>query len=222
MPIIQSLGSSSAQGFGSFGIGTRTQGPTTLGEFWQGGYYAGKIAFGGNTYYLLVSPAASGQSQQLWATTPLQTSLGLSTYDGATNTSELNSATFPAAQWCAGLTINGYSDWYLPALYELEICYYNLKPTTDNNVTTVGSNAYAVPARGSNYTTSVPGQTSVVAFREGNSEAFASGSGQRTWTSTNPSSTSTSARRITMDDGTQATNDKDLNYYVRAIRKVLV
>jgi hypothetical protein len=25
-----------------------------------------------------------------------------------------------------------------------------------------------------------------------------------------------------MDDGTQATNDKDFNYYVRAIRKVAV
>jgi hypothetical protein len=221
MPIIQALGSSSAQGFGSFGIGTRTQGPTTIGEFWQGGYYAGKIAFGGNTYYLLVSPKASGQNSGInYKTSDTSDSLGLSSYDGATNTAELDSATYPAAQWCAALTINGYSDWYLPALYELEICYYNLKPTTGSNSTSYGTNSYSVPSRGSNYTTGTPAQTSVAAFQSGGSEAFATN--LRTWTSTNPGSGLTTATRIDFLDGSQFNNAKTQSLIVRAIRKVAV
>ena len=221
MPIIQSLGSASAQGFGSFGIVTRTQGPTTIDEFWQGGYYAGKISFGGNTYYLLVSPKASGQNGGVsYKTAATSDSLGLSTYDGATNTAELDSATYPAAQWCAALTINGYSDWYLPALYELEICYYNLKPTTQSNDTTAGSNPYAVPSRGSNYTTGTPAQTSVSAFQSGGSEAFATNI--RTWTSTNPGSGLTTATRIDFQDGSQFNNSKTQSLIARAIRKVAV
>jgi len=219
MPLIQSLGSASAQGFGSFGVGVR--GPTTIGEFWQGGYYAGQIAFGGNTYYLLVSPKASGQNASVsYKTAATSDSLGLSTYDGATNTAELDSATYPAAQWCAALTINGYSDWYLPALYELEICYYNLKPTTQSNDTNAGSNAYAVPSRGSNYTTGTPAQTSVAAFQSGGSEAFATSA--RTWTSTNPGVGLTTATRIDFLDGSQFNNSKTQSLIARAIRKVAV
>ena len=221
MPIIQSIGSASSKGFGSFGIGTRISGPTTIGEFWEGGYYAGQISFGGNTYYLLVSPKSSGENTSVnYKTTATSDSLGLSSYDGATNTAELDSATYPAAQWCAALTINGYSDWYLPALYELEICYYNLKPTTASNVTTVGSNSYAVPSRGSNYTTGTPAQTSVAAFQSGGAQAFATSA--RTWTSTNPGVGLTTATRIDFIDGGQFNNAKNQSLIARAIRKVAV
>jgi hypothetical protein len=220
MPIIQALGSSSAQGFGSFGIGTRTQGPTTIGEFWQGGYYAGKIAFGGNTYYLLVSPKASGYNSSIQYKTAATTdSLGLSEYDGATNTAELDSATYPAAQWCAALTINGYSDWYLPSRYELEICYYNLKPTTTSNSTSYGANSYAVPPR-SNYTTGDPAQTSVAAFQSTGSEFFTNT--LRHWTSTSGGSGSTTAYRKDFADGLDNTFAKNNTQAIRAIRKVAV
>jgi hypothetical protein len=219
MPVLSTLGNISSKGFGSAG----SRGPTTIGEFWQGGYYAGQISFGGNTYYLLVAPLATGGSQKQFGTSNFVSSLGLSTYDGATNTAELDSASYPAAQWASALTINGYSDWYLPALYELEICYYNLKPTASSNNTSVGSNPYAVPARGSNYTTGSPARTSVAAFQSGGSEAFATAiNAGRTWSSTNTSSASTQARRIEFDTGLQFSNDKTANYYVRAIRKVLI
>ena len=221
MPIIQSLGSGSAQGFGSFGIGTRTQGPTAIGEFWEGGYYAGQIAFGGNTYYLLVSPKASGYNSSIQYKTAATTdSLGLSEYDGATNTAELDSATYPAAQWCAALTINGYSDWYLPALYELEICYYNLKPTTTANNTSYGANPYSVPPRGSNYTTGDPAQTSVAAFQSTGSEFFTNT--LRHWTSTSGGSSSTAAYRKDFADGLGNTLAKNNSQAIRAIRKVAV
>jgi hypothetical protein len=218
MPIIQSLGSASAQGFGSFGVGVR--GPTTIGEFWQGGYYAGQIAFGGNTYYLLVSPKASGYNSSIQYKTAATTdSLGLSEYDGATNTAELDSATYPAAQWCAALTINGYSDWYLPSRYELEICYYNLKPTTTSNSTSYGANSYAVPPR-SNYTTGDPAQTSVAAFQSTGSEFFTNT--LRHWTSTSGGSGSTTAYRKDFADGLDNTFAKNNTQAIRAIRKVAV
>jgi hypothetical protein len=219
MPVLEALGGGSVRGFGP---GARNRfGPSAIGEFWEGGYYAGQISFGGNTYYLLVSPKSSGEnSGVIWKTSTTSDSIALSTYDGATNTSELDSATYPAAQWCAALTINGYSDWYLPALYELEICYYNLKPTTGANVTTVGSNPYAVPSRGSNYTTGSPAQTSVAAFQSGGSEAF--GTSARQWTSTNPGVGLTTATRIEFLDGSQFNNSKNQTLIARAIRKVAV
>jgi hypothetical protein len=48
--------------------------------------------------------------------------------------------------------IGGFSDWYMPAKNELEVCYFNLKPTTTSNNTSSGINPNAVPARASNYT----------------------------------------------------------------------
>jgi hypothetical protein len=84
----------------------------------------------------------------------------------------MNNGFHPAAQFCEGLTIGGFSDWYMPSKNELEICYYNLKPGTNSNSTGSGANTNAVPSRASNYTTTIPAQTSVTAFKTGGTEAF--------------------------------------------------
>jgi hypothetical protein len=78
----------------------------------------------------------------------------------------------PAAQFCENLSIGGYSDWYLPARYELDIAYENLKPTTASNNTSWGINPYSVPERTVNRTAGAPAQTSVAAFQSGGAEAF--------------------------------------------------
>jgi hypothetical protein len=44
-------------------------------------------------------------------------------------------------------SIGGFTDWYLPARYELDIAYFNLKPSTQANDTSWGSNVYSVPQR---------------------------------------------------------------------------
>jgi hypothetical protein len=36
---------------------------------------------------------------------------------------------YPSAHFCNNLTVGGFTDWYMPAKNELEVCYYNLKPT---------------------------------------------------------------------------------------------
>lgn len=150
--------------------------PTVIGESFGGGYYAGQISTTGNgvaDYYLIVAPVSSGQhSSKQWKTSATSTAGTDSVIDGPTNTANMDNASHPAAQFCAGLTIGGFSDWYMPARYELEVCYYNLKPTTDTNNTSSGTNTYAVPSRGSNYTSNTPSQTSATDFKNTGSEYF--------------------------------------------------
>jgi hypothetical protein len=154
-----------------------------IGDAFEGGFYAGLIshtADGVATHALIVAPAALGASgtgytmttHYAWKTSTTLTSGTESVFDGAANTASMNNADHPAAQFCAGLTINGKSDWYLPARHELDIAYYELKPTTTSNNTNWGANPYSVPRRNSNNSASVPSQTSAVPFRNGNAEQF--------------------------------------------------
>jgi hypothetical protein len=157
-----------------------------IGDAFQGGFYAGLIshtADGVATHALIVAPRATGASGGGY---PISTNLRLKTsrtstsntnsyFDGAANTAAMVTAgisAHPAAQFCVGLNIGGFTDWYLPAPAELAIAYTNLKPTATNNQTSVGINDYAVPARVSNYTVGDPAQTSLTAFQTGGSEVF--------------------------------------------------
>lgn len=194
-----------------------------IGDAYEGGFFAGYISQNANgvaTHGLIVAPAATGyngKSLLAWKTADTSTSGTSSAYDGSANTANMANASHPAANYCAGLTIDGYSDWYLPARYELEIAYYNLKPTAGSNVTSVGSNSYSVPARGSNYTSGDPGQTSVTAFQSGGTEAFVANGH---WSSTEDSSTNSWVVRF--DDGDQISRSKSSTWYVRAFRKFAV
>ena len=154
-----------------------------------------------------------------WKTSLTTTAGTTSAYDGAANTAAIVTAgiaSHPAAQFCTGLSIGGYTDWYLPARMELEIAYYNLKPTTTSNSTSYGANAYSVPARGSNYTAGTPAQTTVTAFQTGNSEAFVA---DYHWLSTEFSSNY--AWEMYFDFGSQANDgNKTIASRVRAFRKL--
>ena len=200
-------------------------GAPEIGDEYEGGFFAGYIshnADGVATHALIVAPAATGATgtgytlttRKKWQTTTSNTG-ATSLYDGASNTALMTNS--PAADFCTGLTINGHSDLYLPARDELEIAYFNFKPKTDNNVTYVGVNNYAVPKRTSNYTTGNPAQTSVVAFQFGNSEAFIA---TYHWSSTD--STSTTANIILFEEGAQSAFNKVNAQRVRAFRKVAV
>jgi hypothetical protein len=146
---------------------------------YEGGFFAGQISTAGNgvaDYNLVIAPKSSGEnSSKQWKTSNTSTAGTSSVIDGPTNSSNMNNASHPAAQFCEGLTIGTFSDWYMPAKNELEVCYFNLKPTTASNVTSAGTNTNAVPSRGSNYTVGTPAQTSATDFQTGNTEAFAAG-----------------------------------------------
>ena len=198
-------------------------GPSVIGEAYGGGYYAGQISTAGNgiaSHYLIVAPKATGQSSSRQWKTENSTSSGASSFiDGPSNSIDINNASHPAASFCKGLNIGGYTDWYLPARDELAIIYYNLKPTTDNNETSVGTNIYAVPPRNSNYTTSSPSRTSVSLFQSGGSEAFNS---ELYWSSTQYADAGALAHVVYFMNGTQTVYGKMNSFYVRAIRRIPV
>ena len=98
------------------------------------------------------------------------------------------------------------------------IADYNLKPTTMVNDTSYGGNANAVPARGSNYTSGDPVQTTAAAFIvTTGAEAFATAG---YWASTQGVSTETWVQLLT--NGYQGDEPKTASYRVRAIRRVAV
>jgi len=217
---LSTLASGSAKGFG---FASGPTGPTVIGQSYGGGYYAGKINVSGTQYYLIVAPKATGENSSVqWKTSNTSTTGTSSVIDGPTNSSNMNNASHPAAQFCEGLSIGGYTDWYMPAKNELEVLYYFLKPTTQNNYTTSnnGSNANAVSPEpvSTGYTTSSPAQTTVTAFQTGNSEAFTTGTYYRS--STEFDATGAWSQRF--QDGLQSNTLKSDSYYVRAVRRILV
>lgn len=212
-------------------------GPSTIGESYGGGYYAGKIVQGGTTYNLIVAPKSSGESSgKQYKTTNDAAPVATQTLNnGPAASSSMNSADYPAAQFCEGLTIGGFSDWYLPSRDELELCYRNLKPDTTANSTsarskspytypegndvtgdTMGINRNSNP-NGAAYTSGSPAQTSVTAFRTGGAEAFAA---VAYWSSSEFSSTT--AWWQYFSNGYQDTNGEFNSCYVRAVRRVAV
>jgi len=100
---------------------------STLGEAGSGGFYMGTIAAAGTTYYLIVAPNATGCVNGCqWKTSLSSTSGTCSLDDGYANTyPALENSTHPAGNWTATRTIAGFSDWYLPAIDELELFYNN-------------------------------------------------------------------------------------------------
>jgi hypothetical protein len=193
--------------------------PGSIGSAYEGGFYSGQISTSGNsvaTHYLVVAPVSTGQASSLkWKISLTNTSGTSSVIDGPTNSANMNNSSHPAAQFCEGLTIGGYTDWYMPAKNELEVCYYNLKPTTTSNNTSSGANTNAVPSRGSNYTSGTPAQTSAAAFQSGGSQAF---SAANYWSSTQNSDAQ--AWYQSFSNGNQVSYDKDNVFRVRAIRRV--
>ena len=200
-----------------------------IGAAFKGGFYAGLISHTQNgvaTHALIVSDK-SVEVERQYNTSRTSSTSALSTYDGAANQSGNTGTDHPAFNYCANLTEGGYSDWYLPALYELEIAYYNLKPTSDSNNTSFGNNLFAVPRRTDSYTASDPGQTSVTLFRyPAGDESFhgststSEGQEDRYHTSTEFTSDSTKNLHIGFQDGTQNDIPKTRTYRVRPFRKV--
>ena len=195
--------------------------PGGIGSAYGGGFFAGQISTAGNgvaTHNLVIGPLSSAQTTAQWKTTNTFSGGASSFINGPTNSANLNNASHPAAQFCEGLTIGGFTDWYMPARNELDVCYYNLKPTTEGNNTASGVNTNAVPIRNSNYTSETPVQTSAAAFVTGGAEAFAAG---YYWSSTESSAPFAWAQFFG-DGGLNDARYKESSYKVRAVRRVPV
>jgi hypothetical protein len=202
--------------------------PAVIGEAWGGGYFAGYIshtADGNPTHALIVAPRATGATgtgytlttNLQWKTTNTTTAGTSSSFDGAANTAAIVTAGIadhPAAQFCVNLSIGGFTDWYLPARYELDIAYFNLKPSTTANSTSWGSNVYSVPQRNINWTTTYPAQTALTAFNT-TAEAFVA---SNHWASSE--SNTSNGRIVNFNNGGQGGSGKANSLYVRAFRRI--
>ena len=202
--------------------------PAVLGEPWGGGYFAGYIshtADGNPTHALIVAPRATGATgtgytlttMLQWKTATTTTAGTTSPFDGAVNTAAMVTAGIadhPAAEFCVNLNIGGFTDWYLPSRYELDIAYFNLKPGTTANNTSWGTNIYAVPQRNSNWTAAYPTQTSITAFNT-SAEAFVA---DFHWSSTEASATP--GWGLYFSIGLQSSFNKTFTYRVRAFRRI--
>lgn len=196
-------------------------GVPAIGDPFEGGYYGGLIQWPtGEIYALVTAPVSS--TMTLIAKSSWNTVESPSLFDGALNTASQVAGgvgSTHAAGYCNNYVNQGYSDWYLPALFELEIFYFNLKPTNVDNSTNAGANPYAVPPRNTNYTNSpkVPSITQ--------SPAFMSPVGQQAfdaayWTST--SDTAFTIYRINFVSGAEPLTSPNNYFQVRPIRKVQV
>jgi hypothetical protein len=194
-----------------------------IGAAYEGGFFAGQIsttADGVATHNLVVGPLSTAQNELQWKTSNSFTAGTVSDIDGPANTAAqitAGAAAHPCANFCNNLSLGGFSDWYMPAKNELEVCYFNLKPTTDNNNTGFGINPNAVPSRGSNYTSGSPAQTAAASFQDGGAEAFVV---TTYWASTEV--LAATAVRLSFDTGQQESHNKNNGLRVRAIRRVAV
>lgn len=110
----------------------------SFGDTACGGIYMGQISAAGQCYALIVAPNATGCDICEWKTTNTTTAGTDSLVDGFANTyGPLDNAEHPAGNWCATRTINGFSDWYLPAIDELETFYNN--GASVSNETVIGT-----------------------------------------------------------------------------------
>ena len=154
------------------------------------------------------------------------------------------STVYPAAHWARGLNIGGKTDWYIPARDELELCWRNLKPVTNNNYVTAdrptgqsfdykrdgsygdtanthGTNNNSSPT-GAAYTASVPVQTAATPFRSGGAEAFEFGSAYY-WSSSECSASDAWFQYWHSSfPGYQVYSGKNNAYRVRAVRRSII
>ena len=200
-----------------------------IGSAYGGGFFAGQISTTGDgvaTHNLVVGPKSSTNLYLPWSQTFASVTNASSDINGPTNTTNIsNQGYYGAAFYIENyITVGGFTDWYLPAKNELEICFYNLKNYPYSNNTSSGTNPNAVPARASNYTSGSPAQTSATQFQAfGGTEFFVTAS-QGYWSSTQSTTNTSFAWRQSFVTGYQnATSYHKLSYlYARAVRRVAV
>jgi hypothetical protein len=192
---------------------------TAFGTILEGGFYAGRVRLTDGEYAIIVAPKAAGEHKATpWNKSLKSVAGAMSFFDGLANTKAMADAGSKVAQWALDLSIGGFKDWYVPSRDELELCYRNLKPGTEENWCYRGDNPSSVPP-GYAYMPEVPAQTEVEVFRDGGTEAFTE---EWYWSSTQFAGSEVYAWFQVFGYGSQS-NSREVNHYrVRAVRRVKI
>ncbi|WP_225548159.1 Lcl domain-containing protein [Chromobacterium violaceum] len=192
--------------------------PAEIGTPFEGGFYAGQIRVDDAIFALIVSPKAQGETDMLWGEYGRDIPNARSCFNGLENTKAMSEAGSELAKWALELSINGHADWYIPSRDELEMLHRAFKPTSEENCCSFrdGDNASSLPA-GYPYTELEPAKTSVSAFQEGGTEAFAD-----IWYWSSTQCSPDNAWTQDFDAGGQSTHRKYLELRARAVRKILI
>lgn len=112
--------------------------PPTIGTYWngEGGIYAGLMRGenGQPDYHLIVAGDEDGAtSDAVWGAYGKDESGAKYARDGLLNTASLAGSgnDHPAAIWATNLDVKGHTDWYLPARFELALCYASVPELFD-------------------------------------------------------------------------------------------
>lgn len=101
--------------------------PTTIGESYGGGYYAGDVVVDSTTYGIILAPKIGGETDLKMANATTKV-IG-NDADSVLNTTNLKAFGSDAANWAKALTLGGFSDWQVPSLAALQSIYTNVGPT---------------------------------------------------------------------------------------------
>lgn len=200
-------------------------------------------------YRVITAPKSSGEAVRQWGDS-VSIPAAATPSEGYKATMAIVAAgleaTYPAAWFCKNLNIGGYSDWYLPAMCELELLVRNLRPTPGPAGTPTGQRptmltiaaslgSYAessAAAQGSNSNSSPIGDpyssvdvNQVAAgkgFRSGEAEALSVDVSY--FSSTQNASTSAMSQNLGASSkyGLQAQAAKNIAAYVRAVRRSII
>jgi hypothetical protein len=187
-----------------------------IGSLHEGGHYAGLYRHGGNHHALIVS-RIEGEFYDEWSENSKEIKGCDSNIDGMANTKAMAAAGSQLAMNVLALDLGGFTDWYIPANKQLEMCYRQFKPTNQENYSGHGLNEDSYSA-GREYTKTNPTQTKIIDFMKGMSpDAFKE---NWYWSSTQRSAHYAFYQYFNV--GSQYYYSKASKSYARAVRSFLV
>lgn len=102
---------------------------TVIGQPCGGGIFGGYTTDSTSSalYYLIVAPSPLLEGYVAWSGSANNIAGAENTQDGSLNTDNIiaSDGTDTAAGKCRALTIGGYTDWYLPAIGEMDLLHNN-------------------------------------------------------------------------------------------------
>ncbi|WEX18920.1 DUF1566 domain-containing protein [Pseudomonas sp. G11] len=138
--------------------------------------------------------------------------------DSLANTQAMAAAGSELAAKVLTLSIEGFTDWAIPARDVQELQYRHFKPTTEENWAGArsGDNPNSEPV-GLLYSEEDPAQTAHAAFQEGGAEAF-----RDTWYWSSSQRSANHAFYMAFGDGSQVISGKGNVLRVRPVRSELI